>query len=176
MDRPTRFAVAFLLSIGCVSTAGAQTPFAEGRIDIGLTVSDLERSIAFYEDVLGMQRAFSFEVDAPTARKVGLADIPFDAVAFKLTGDDDASVLKLVRSGNPAAGRIQGIEQRAGVRYLSLFVTELRPLLERLQENGVRVLGEGPLPLPDGRHIAVVSDPDGVLIELIGPLHEGEAQ
>ena len=160
----------------CLLSASAQSLFAQamysqGRIDIGLVVSDLDRSVAFYENALGLQRAYSFDVDTAFARESGLtAGAPLHAVAMKLRDEEDAPVLKLVRVGEPAIQKPRFISDRSGVRYLTVFVTELRPLLERLKHHNVPVLGDGPVQLSNGQSFALVQDPDGVFIELIGPM------
>ncbi len=149
----------------------AQAIYSQGRIDIGLVVSDLEQSVAFYENALGMQRAYSFNVDSAFARRSGLtAGAPLHAVALKLTTDDDAPVLKLVRTGEPDTYRPHFINEQSGVRYLTVFVTALEPVLERLKQHNVPVLGDGPVQLSDGQSFALVQDPDGVFVELIGPM------
>ena len=150
----------------------AEISYSASRIDIGLVVSDLDDAVAFYEGALGLQRAYSFDVPAEFAREAGLTSgDPLHAVALKLTGDPDAPVLKLVQTGEPEVNRPEFITDRSGVRYLTVNVAALAPLLERLQERGVVVLGNGPVQMGNGQHLALVQDPDGVFIELIGPMH-----
>jgi catechol 2,3-dioxygenase-like lactoylglutathione lyase family enzyme len=157
-------------------TLRAQATYSQGRVDIGLVVSDLERSIAFYQDALGMQRVYSFEVGAPFAREAGLtAGVPLNVVAMKLTADDDAPVLKLVRTGEPETYRPRFIDDQSGVRYLTVFVTALAPVLERLKHHDVPVLGEGPVRMSNGQSLALVQDPDGLFVELIGPMNASSA-
>lgn len=150
----------------------AQTLYAQGRIDTGLVVFDLDQSVAFYENALGLQRAYTFDVDSSFARRAGLTEgAPLHAVAMRLRNEEDAPVLKLVRVGTPDTHRPRFIDEQAGVRYLTLFVTALEPVLERLKQHRVPVLGEGPVPLSNGQYFALVQDPDGVFVELIGPMH-----
>lgn len=166
-----------LLAVLCLLAASAsslfaQATYAQSRIDIGLVVSDLERSVAFYEDALGMQRAYSFNVDTAFARESGLtAGAPLHAVAMKLTDEEGAPVLKLVRVGAPEANRPRFIDEQSGIRYLTIFVTALAPVLERLEQHQIPVLGDGPVQMSNGQSFALVQDPDGVFIELIGPMH-----
>lgn len=161
----------FLLAVSGQSLL-AQATYAQGRIDIGLVVSNLDRALAFYEQALGMQRAYSFDVDTAFARKSGLtAGAPLHAVAMRLTTDDKAPVLKLVRSGDPDTYQPNFINNQSGVRYLTVFVRAVAPIMERLKHHDVAVLGDGPVPLSNGQFLALVQDPDGVFVELIGPMH-----
>jgi len=52
---------------------------------------------------------------------------------------------------------------------LTLYVKDLDRALDRLKRANVPLLGEPPVDLGGGTHIAVVKDPDGHFIELIGP-------
>jgi hypothetical protein len=56
------------------------------------------------------------------------------------------------------------------MRYVTLHVTSLKPFLQRFKDNKVPLLGETPIPIGGGRHFALVQDPDGIFVELIGPL------
>ena len=61
------------------------------------------------------------------------------------------------------------------MRFITINVTNLEPFLKRINEHEVKLLGETPVPLGSSgnMHFILVSDPDGILIELIGPM-EGE--
>ena len=163
-----------LLLLPAAAASGQEAPrvaYSDARIDIGLVVADLERAIAFYEGALGLRRAYSFEVASEFARDAGLtAGPPLEVVAFKLSDSPDAPVLKLVRTGEPQPYRPAHITDQSGVRYLTIFVTEMGGLLQRLQSNGVPILGKGPVAMSDGQTLALVQDPDGLFIELIGPM------
>ena len=47
---------------------------------------------------------------------------------------------------------------------------ELDPVLKRIKEHKVKLLGNTPIPLNETDHFVLVQDPDGTIIELIGPL------
>ena len=149
--------------------------YSDARIDLGLIVRDVDRAVAFYKGALGLKRAYGFEVDADFATEAGLTDgHPLNVVALRLTDAADAPILKLVRTGEPEADRPRFITDRSGVRYLTVNVTALGPLLERLRQHEVPVLANGPVLMGNGQHLALVQDPDGVFIELIGPMEAPE--
>ncbi|UCD24541.1 MAG: bleomycin resistance protein, partial [Gemmatimonadota bacterium] len=59
-----------------------------------------------------------------------------------------------------------------GFRYLTIFVENTTAALDRLKAGGVEPLADGPVLIGDdasGDYLTVVRDPDGNLIELIGP-------
>ena len=150
--------------------------YSDSRIDLGLVVRDVEQALAFYEGALGLKRAYGFEVAGDFAREAGLTEgHPLQVVALRLTDAADAPILKLVRTGSPEADRPRFITDRSGVRYLTVNVTALAPLLQRLREHDVPVLANGPVLMGNGQHLALVQDPDGLFIELFGPMESPSA-
>lgn len=45
----------------------------------------------------------------------------------------------------------------------------MKPVLERIKQHGVKTLGITPTKLDETRHFVALQDPEGNLIELIGP-------
>ena len=156
-----------------------QVEFAKGVIDLGVVVSDLERSVAFYgEEGLGLEEQRPFSVGADFCRKAGLTrDAGLDIKVFRPNAGKGAgagTAIKLMQAPEKAAASRNGtILDELGFSYLTVYVTHLDPILARLAAMGVEPLAEGPTPLPgqgpDGTLLALVPDPDGNLIELIGP-------
>ena len=56
-----------------------------------------------------------------------------------------------------------------GIQYVTIFVNHLEPVIERVQNNNIRILSAVPATLDDGRYFILIKDPDGTFIELIGP-------
>lgn len=55
-----------------------------------------------------------------------------------------------------------------GLRYLTIFVKDLDPYLQRIKERNIKLLSKiNPLTAPEGYKVIVVQDPDGALLELI---------
>ncbi len=71
----------------------------------------------------------------------------------------------------PNQRRKKYINENTGMQYITINVNSLDAYIERLQNLGVRFLGNTPYPLPDGRHFLLVQDPDGTFIELIGSIN-----
>ena len=64
------------------------------------------------------------------------------------------------------------IHSTLGVSYLTVFVKDLNASLALAKSKGVEPLAKGPVALPGSTTVflALVADPDGNLIELIGPM------
>lgn len=61
-----------------------------------------------------------------------------------------------------------------GYSYITIEVKNLKKTLAHAKKHGVTPIAKGPVQLPEGfpqhLYLAVVRDPDGNPIELIGPL------
>ena len=70
-----RTLAAFLLAI-TVNLASASEPivFPKTTIDIGMVVTDLDTSVAFYTDGIGFKELDGFQVDSTLAGSAGLTD------------------------------------------------------------------------------------------------------
>lgn len=134
---------------------------------LGICVSDLEASLAFYRDALGFEYAseLSVEGDAP-ATLLRLPHASLRAVYLRR----DGFVIELLHYDAP--GHSGDGSPRAmnalGLTHLSLRVPDLAAALSDLEARGVNVLRDTRIEVPGTRAKAVfVTDPDGTLIELV---------
>lgn len=150
----------------------AQSEFSSNTIGIGVVVADIDKSLDFYINVIGMKKVGEFDVDGEFGRISGLSDgVAFHVDVLKLEDQPDANQWKLMsfgkEAGHPASKHIQ---DDTGMQYITISVTSLAPFLKRIKKHNVELLGETPVPLGTDNHFVLVQDPDGTIIELIGPL------
>ena len=123
---------------------------AKEAIDIGVVVSDVERSLAFYQGLLGLEKT----QELPT---------PLGTIHRLAYGQTDLKLL--VTNETPPAGSI-GLERQLGFRYITFRVTNLKQVCEKLRAEGLEfTIPENEI-LP-GVHIAMVKDPDGNIVEFV---------
>lgn len=146
--------------------------FSKPVIDIGIVVNDVAKSAAFYTNAIGFKEVPGFKVSAERAAAIGLTDQqPADIRVFQLGEGNLATRVKLMSFPN-APGRQPDqkfIHSTVGMRYLTLYVSDLNVSLKRLAKEQVKLLGQTPVDLGGGTWIAVLQDPDGNFIELVGP-------
>jgi lactoylglutathione lyase len=123
---------------------------AKDSIDLGIFVSDIKKSLAFYQGMLGLEKTEELQTGFGTLHrlKFGTSDI-------KLM--DPKKV--------PPAGAI-GLEKQLGIRYITFVITELTALCAALKDKGV----EFTIPetqIRPGTRIAMVKDPDGNILEFV---------
>jgi lactoylglutathione lyase len=117
-----------------------------------LRVGDLQRSVRFYTDVLGMKLLRT--TDRPE-QKYSLAFVGYDS-------EDRASVLELTYNYG-----VEGYDLGSAFGHIAVEVPDVRKACEGVKREGGKVTRE-PGPVKGGSSvIAFVEDPDGYKIEFI---------
>lgn len=121
-------------------------------IDLGIVISDPAKALAFYRDTLGMKDDGEMEVRGGRMYRL-------------LCGDSLVKLIKMDREpeGKPVGG---GPGRGFGLRYFTVHVDDLRPLIAQLESKGIKVL----VPPTEGRPgaiMAMVNDPDGNIVEFL---------
>jgi catechol 2,3-dioxygenase-like lactoylglutathione lyase family enzyme len=172
----TRAAACVALLLAALPCAAAEPAFPRTTIDLGCVVTDLAESRRFYVEGLGFREIQGFDVPADLARDAGLTDTKPLSIRVLALGDGEAATkLKLmqVAGAAPRTGDTEFIHSHAGFRYLTIFVADVDAALARLATIGVRPIAKGPVALPAtlgaGMTLACVRDPDGNVVELLGP-------
>jgi catechol 2,3-dioxygenase-like lactoylglutathione lyase family enzyme len=165
--------LAFALLIGI--SAKAQSNFTSKLIGVGVVVSDIEKSIDFYVNGIGMVKTSSFGPAGDFAKRSGLTNgVTFAVTVLKLENSPEANEWKLLKIDGAKASHPQQkfIHDDVGPQYITINVKSLSVVLERLAKLNTLLLGSSPTPLNARSHFALVQDPDGNFIELIGPMEE----
>jgi len=117
-----------------------------------LRVGDLDRSVKFYTEVLGMKLLRT--TDRPE-QKYSLAFVGYD-------GEDRSAVLELTYNYG-----VERYDLGSGFGHVAIEVPDVKKACERVKSQGGKVTRE-PGPVKGGTSmIAFVEDPDGYKIEFI---------
>jgi methylmalonyl-CoA epimerase len=135
------------------------------RIDhIAIVVRDLDASLHFYRDTLGIQPS-------------KIIDFPREGVkiAFLPMGGPGGSEIELLEPTNPETGVARFLAKRGeGLHHICLEVTDVDRALGELRAEGAAVLDETPRPTAEGRGIFLhPKGTSGVLLELVQRAAEG---
>jgi glyoxylase I family protein len=139
----------------------------EGFEHVALEVQDAERSLRFYADVFGAVETNHWESKMPGIRRIIFIDL--GGVVIEL----------LERGGTKEQYQDRG---DAGIKHLCLRVKNLAAVMAMVERMGAKVvsgivtidrskydpaLSDGSMDLDKGIKRAVVTDPDGIQIELM---------
>ncbi len=134
---------------------------------IGICVSDWQRSLRFYRDVLGFQYLSELQIAGePTDTLLRLKNSDLRAIYLERDGTR-IELLHYVSPGHHGDGRPRRMNQ-LGLTHLSLRVDNLPAMLAALKQAKVRILDDTHIDFSAFDAGAVfITDPDGTLIELV---------
>ena len=122
---------------------------------VGIAVADLESSLAFFRDGLGL------EVERPE-------DVPSQRVRaqFLATGPSSLELLQATSPDSPIARFLA--KRGPGLHHITLRVDDIRCALAQLRQRNVRLIDDEPRVGAEGAHVAFIhpSSAHGVLVEL----------
>lgn len=148
----------------------AQNNFSNPAISVGVVVEDLQKSIDFYTEVIGMVKTGGFSVSKEQCKELGLTDsYQLDVTVLKPIDNEFSSEWKLMSLGTESQHPKQKyMSDDTGIQYITLFVKQVQPILDRAIKANVTILSQKPSKLDDGRNFLLLQDPDGNFIEIIG--------
>lgn len=122
---------------------------------VGIAVENLEESIGFYRDVLGLDLA---NIEVVEEQKVKVAFLPL--------GDTEIELLESTSDDGPIAKYIA--RNGAGVQHLAFQVENIEEAIADMQEKGMRMIDEMPRYGAGGAKIAFMHPKSSyrVLVEL----------
>jgi methylmalonyl-CoA/ethylmalonyl-CoA epimerase len=122
---------------------------------LAVLVNDMDQSLQFWRDVLGIQ---------PTGIRENRQEAA--CIAFLPLGDSE---IELVQPTTQDSGLSRYLEKHGpGLHHLCLQVDDLAGLLTRLKARGIQLVNEQPVLGDDGRSYAFIhpKSANGVLVEL----------
>ena len=171
------------LVLFCGGLAGGDRPPLVAAVDsIGMTVSDLHRSVEFYSKVLSFEKVSEIEVDGSDYEHLeGVFGLRMRSARMRL-GDEFIELTEfLAPKGRPAP-----VDTRANDRWfqhIAIITSDMERAYRRLRENKVEHASSGPQRLPDwnknagGIQAFYFRDPDGHFLEVLAfPPDKGNAK
>lgn len=139
----------------------------------GITVSDIEQSIAFYRDVMEMELVSRQETDGGyVADIVGYPNAKTLKAYLRVPGDEH-HVLELFQYLEPAGEALDAQSKNVGAAHVCLVVDDLHAYVEMLEEKGFDRFVSRPIHVDAGPSrggwALYLKDPDGIRIELLQP-------
>jgi catechol 2,3-dioxygenase-like lactoylglutathione lyase family enzyme len=123
---------------------------AKDSIDLGIICGDIQASLHFYQELLGLTSAGVNPATTGTMHRLRF-------------GSSDVKLIDPTK--RPGTGPI-GIDQQLGFRYLTFVVTNLDEVIQRLEAEHIEFT-RPKTEIRPGTTIAMVKDPDGNIVEFV---------
>ncbi len=144
-----------------------------GQYHTGFVVENLEASLHFYIDILGLkiEREPATQSGEWISDVVGLKNIELK-MAFVGVGDGHS--IELFEYLNPTGKKREDMDKvfLPGSAHCAFIVDDIRSWFKKLKENNVKILSNGEptlrdKPYPWARYAIYIQDPDGNVIEMV---------
>ena len=140
-----------------------------GADHTGITVSDLERSLAFWRDVLGFELSHTAHQTGEMAEQItGVKGAELKLAVVKAPGGHKIELLEYLAPPERKCADVRPCD--LGHIHVALVVDDLDVVLERIVAAGWKAAGKaqtlktGP---NAGKRVVYVRDPDGSTIEIM---------
>lgn len=141
----------------------------DGVSHFGIQVTDIERSVHFYGELLGLEPVTRWVRDQRYIQElVGYPGVELHVAVFRLP--HSSTFLEILEYRNVDRHAVDPATANPGTAHLCLYVNDLDALYDRLVAEGVRFVS--PVKSPDvgpnrGGKAVYMIDPDGIRIELL---------
>lgn len=159
------------MTIKSMSTSRSTNGFRILAADhTGITVSNLERSLAFWRDVLGFEPSHTAHQSGEMAREItGVVGAEIKLAVVKVPGGHKIELLEyLAPSDRKRHVDLQPSD--VGSVHVALIVDDLEAILRAINASGWKAAGK-PQTLQSGpnagKRVVYVRDPDGTTIEFM---------
>ncbi|MGH7332051.1 MAG: VOC family protein [Candidatus Rokuibacteriota bacterium] len=146
-----------------------------GILHTGLTVSDLDRSLAFYRDLLGLELIAQWDSSQPYLRTiVSYPDAELRIALLRLPGPAGVAGhhIELLEYRRPRGTRGDANTYNPGNGHVAFMVDDLDTTYTELRAKGVR-FKSAPVDITHGRNTGgravYFFDPDDITLEMIQP-------
>jgi len=134
-----------------------------GLEHVGLSVSDMERSLAFYRDFIGMKVILEVDFfDERMGKITGIPGAKCKVVHLKLGN----TILELFQYYNPVGKPVPPGQRQCdnGLTHLGFSVIDIGVHVKQLKKRGIKLLGE-PIEVRAGAWVVYFYGPDGEVCE-----------
>jgi catechol 2,3-dioxygenase-like lactoylglutathione lyase family enzyme len=166
-----------VLVAACATTRPAGPARGPAAVDvdvdaIAITVSDLDRAVAFYTDVLAFEVTTTTELSgARLDRLEGSTGTHLRLARLRLGAEVIELVQYLAPTGRPMPAGLRSNDR--SFQHLAIVVSDMQAAWARLRAHGVAGISSAPQRLPDwnrnagGIHAYYFQDPDGHPLEIL---------
>jgi catechol 2,3-dioxygenase-like lactoylglutathione lyase family enzyme len=168
----SRYLTTLLVLVLVAAPALAGAPLVDGVLAAGMTVSDLDRSIAFYAGVLHFEKIDERELAGPELERLeGVFGARVRVARLRL-GDERIELTQYLAP----EGRPLPVDSRSNDRWfqhVAIIVSDMDRAYAELRAHGVRHASPGPQRLPawnpaaGGIEAFYFKDPDGHALEIL---------
>ena len=165
--------LALAYGLTLATAAFAEPPAVMSVAAIGMTVSDMDRSIAFYSDVLAFKKISDVEVDGEEYDRLwGVFGLRARVVRMRL-GEQKLELIQFLSPPDARSIPVPSYSNDLWFQHFAIVVRDMDAAWARLRKHHVRQISPRPQTIPQSNAVAAgiqavkFRDPDGHNLELL---------
>lgn len=132
---------------------------------IGIVADNLEKSLKFYKDFLGLEIKTEVLEDSDFIDKI--LDLKQSSLKTVKLADKKGGIVELLCYKNPQGNKIEREVNDLGLSHFALTVENLDNMYNKLKENNIDFISAPALSPNNKAKVCFCYDPNGIAIELV---------
>lgn len=145
---------------------------ATGIRHTGIVVSDMQRSLRFYRDLLGLEVWADFKDNSDYVQKVtNVQDAHIWMIKLNAKNGGGVELLQYLSHPQPVPEPRRSCD--AGINHIAIQVENIDDLHQKLVAEGIAFHAPPTIASDGSAKVTYCRDPEGVIVELVQILKEG---
>jgi len=137
---------------------------------IGISVTNIEKSLIFYRDMLGLKIQRTMNEKGTFINKI-LANSDVDVKTIKLSVNNNTTLIELLEFKKPKPSAKKINIENIGASHVAFTVYDLEKCYKILSNKGVKFKSIPQISPDSYAKVAFCEDPDGIPVELVEVLN-----
>jgi len=147
--------------------ANAQRPWSlkmVAPLELGIVCIDIDHMLEFYTGALGLKLVSDAETTPEMSKRFGATPYGYRIVRLQTPYGER---IKLIQPGKPPEQNPvpEWVYERQGFAYLTFVIADMKGVIKRLKEHGVKPLSDEPVEVRKGVFGLFCLDPEGNFVE-----------
>jgi lactoylglutathione lyase len=135
-------------------------------LEPGIVCIDIDRMLEFYTGVLGLKLVSDAETTPEMSKRSGATPYGYRIVRLQTPYGERIKFVQPVKppKQNPVP---EWVYERQGFAYLTFVIADMKGVIKRLKERGVKLLSDEPVEVRKGVFVLYSLDPEGNFVEFV---------
>ena len=135
-------------------------------LEPGIVCIDIDRMLEFYTGVLGLELVSDAQTTPEMSKRSGATPYGYRIVRLQTPYGERIKLAQPVKP--PRQNRVpEWVHERQGYAYLTFVVADIREVIRRLEEHGVKLLSDETVEVRKDVFVLYCLDPEGNFIEFV---------
>lgn len=135
-------------------------------LEPGIVCIDIDRMLKFYTGVLGLKLVADAKTTPELSKRFGATPYGYRIVRLQTPYGER---IKFIQPNQPPQQNPvpEWVFERHGLAYLTFIIADMKEVVRRLKEHGVKVLSDEPVEVRKGVFALYCLDPEGNFVEFV---------